>query len=177
MTEPAKSLDAEDDMPADLVTIDGYRLELTSSAAPEQYDVFDGATQIGWLKLRNGTFRATASESDVVVMKSRPKGNARFHRDERQDHLRLAVQRLKRFRQCAPDVGAQNKNELAPNSGATESHEALAETLRSQALRTTDDETSRSLLLAAHELEKMDQRIFSLEFVLRTINTSTKVEV
>ena len=39
-------------------TINGYRLILTCGACPEQYDVFDGDRQVGYLRLRHGHFRA-----------------------------------------------------------------------------------------------------------------------
>lgn len=38
-------------------TINGLRFELTCSMCPEQYEVFDGTKQVGYVRLRWGCFR------------------------------------------------------------------------------------------------------------------------
>ena len=39
-------------------SVDKYDVMMTCSACPEQYDVYKGANQVGYLRLRHGSFRA-----------------------------------------------------------------------------------------------------------------------
>jgi hypothetical protein len=63
------------------------RLVQTCGACPEQYDVFDGEEQVGYLRLRHGSF--TAVHPDVMgetVYSASPNGDGIFDSDER-DHF------------------------------------------------------------------------------------------
>lgn len=84
----------DDPWPSDLEIAD-LRLVCTCSACPEQYDVFDGDTQVGYLRLRHGYFRAdypdcggeTVYEADTV-------GDGVFAENERMPQLEKAVAAL-----------------------------------------------------------------------------------
>jgi ABC-type Fe3+ transport system substrate-binding protein len=63
------------------------RLVQTCGACPEQYDVFDGDEQVGYMRLRHGGF--TVSYPDVMgetVYSASPEGDGIFEPDER-DHF------------------------------------------------------------------------------------------
>lgn len=80
--------------------VDGFKLVCTSIACPEQYDVFDGDTQVGYLRLRHGFFRADYPDhGGVTVYESSTRGDGLFEDDERETELRNAVAALKKFRQ------------------------------------------------------------------------------
>ncbi len=71
--------------------IDGLRLE-GGGACPEQYEVFRGDQQVGYLRLRHGSF--TVSYPDVggeIIFQALPDGDGEFEDDERQHHLKAAV--------------------------------------------------------------------------------------
>ncbi|NDC55281.1 MAG: hypothetical protein EBZ69_00340 [Alphaproteobacteria bacterium] len=77
--------------------IDGCRLICTSSACPEQYDVFDNqtGTQLGYLRLRHGNFRADYLDcGGETVYAAKPTGDGMFNEDERLDYLNKAVAAL-----------------------------------------------------------------------------------
>lgn len=75
--------------------IEGAKLVRTCFACPEQYDVFLDEVQIGYLRLRHGTFRAEYPDcgGEVVYMAS-PEGDGIFCDDERTHFLTEAVQNL-----------------------------------------------------------------------------------
>lgn len=60
---------------------------------PEQYDVFDGETRVGYLRLRHGHFRADANLGNqaVTVYTGSPNGDGGFDDDERDYFLLQAV--------------------------------------------------------------------------------------
>lgn len=74
------------------------RLEKTSWAFPEQYDVFLGEQCIGYLRLRNGIFRADYPECSAfgenTVYMANPKGDGEFEDDEREHFLDEACKAL-----------------------------------------------------------------------------------
>lgn len=76
--------------------IEGLRLVCTSPACPEQYDVFDPqGTQIGYLRLRHGRFRADYPDcGGETVYVSNTKGDGVFEEDERIPELTNAVRKL-----------------------------------------------------------------------------------
>lgn len=93
--------------------IDGYRLVLTCVACPEQYDVFKGAEQVGYLRLRHGHFYASVPDvGGETVFEASPNGDGIFDDDERDGYLtqavaaiRMKVERgidLQRVRDAAP---------------------------------------------------------------------------
>jgi hypothetical protein len=69
--------------------IHGYRLELTCSACPEQYDVFDQAgTMVAYFRLRHGNFTVSVPDygGEVVYIAS-PQGDGIFEDSERLAYL------------------------------------------------------------------------------------------
>lgn len=85
------------DHESDLV-IDGYRLECTCYACPEQYDVYDGDKKVGYLRLRHGFFRADAPDClDETVYESETQGDGVFEESERMPELRKAIAAIKAF--------------------------------------------------------------------------------
>ncbi len=67
----------------------------TCESVPEQYDVFLGEEIVGYLRLRNGHFRAHlhGPEGDVVY-EADTRGDGCFEDDERDLHLAAAIARL-----------------------------------------------------------------------------------
>ncbi len=57
-----------------------YRIVQTCIAAPEQYDVFLGSLEVGYLRLRNGKFRADykAGPTETVYSYNDPQGRDDF---------------------------------------------------------------------------------------------------
>jgi hypothetical protein len=71
-----------------------YRLE-GGGSCPEQYDVFDGEKEVGYLRLRHGIFRADWTEGEpVTVYKACPVGDGAFASEEREKYLTAAVQAI-----------------------------------------------------------------------------------
>ena len=73
-----------------------YRLD-GGGCCPEQYDVFDGEKEVGYLRLRHGHFRAELTEhnhENKVVYRAEPKGDGSFYDDEREQYLTAAVQAI-----------------------------------------------------------------------------------
>lgn len=82
------------------IIIDGCRLEMTSLACPEQYDVFDAATgaQIGYLRLRHGYFRADVPEcGGETVYEADTRGDGMFDEDERMPQLTAAITAIRTY--------------------------------------------------------------------------------
>lgn len=78
--------------------IDGLRLVCTSAACPEQYDVFDGDRQVGYLRLRHGRFRADVPDcGGETVYEANPKGDGTFGDEERVSFLAKAVREIRRW--------------------------------------------------------------------------------
>lgn len=70
----------------------GYRLEQTCSACPEQYDVFKGDLEVGYLRLRHGYFRADFPTCGATtVYEANTHGDGVFEEHERTFHLTRAV--------------------------------------------------------------------------------------
>ena len=75
--------------------IEGCKLELTCQACPEQYDVYFCGFQIGYLRLRHGSFRASYPDyGGVTVSTASPRGDGIFDPDERIKYLTAAVKAL-----------------------------------------------------------------------------------
>lgn len=74
------------------IIIGEYRLVLTCDMCPEQYDVYRGNKQVGYLRLRHGYFCADVPKCDgQTVYEAEPKGDGSFEEDERAHYLREAV--------------------------------------------------------------------------------------
>lgn len=75
-----------------------FELVQTSSACPEQYDVYDDEGQVGYLRLRHGYFRAQAySPSGPVVYSAETIGDGIFDPSERERHLSAAVAAISEY--------------------------------------------------------------------------------
>ena len=74
------------------MNISGYTLVMTCGACPEQYDVFFGDEEVGYLRLRHGHFRA--EHMDEVVFEALPKGDGVFESYERVTYLRAAIEAI-----------------------------------------------------------------------------------
>jgi hypothetical protein len=74
-----------------------YRLE-GGGMCPEQYDVFDGEKEVGYLRLRHGSFAAyltgRATDWDAVYRSDAMQGDGCFEDDEREKFLTAAVQAI-----------------------------------------------------------------------------------
>lgn len=71
---------------------DKVRLVRTCAACPEQYEVFLGSTQIGYLRLRWGWFRGDYPDvGGETVLSVATKGQGSFTEDEREPLLTRAV--------------------------------------------------------------------------------------
>jgi hypothetical protein len=78
--------------------IDGLKLVCTCGACPEQYDVFDGDEQVGYLRLRHGWFRADVPHcGGETVHEAYPRGDGIFDDDERDAHLTEAVAAIRKW--------------------------------------------------------------------------------
>jgi len=70
-------------------------LKQTCSACPEQYDVFKDGSQVGYLRLRHGEFRADYGIcGGETVYEAEPAGDGVFEDDERGFYLAEAVKAL-----------------------------------------------------------------------------------
>jgi hypothetical protein len=78
-------------------SIMGCDLLLTCYACPEQYDVFLEGTQIGYLRLRHGSFAVSVLYRlgvDTLVYQAYTKGDGMFYEEEREHYLIHAVEAL-----------------------------------------------------------------------------------
>lgn len=91
-----QSTDAAWEWPEYPTEILGCKLVRTCSACPEQYDVFLEGEEVGYLRLRHGTFRAYYPNwmSDEVVYLANPEGDGVFTPEEREDYLTRAIEAL-----------------------------------------------------------------------------------
>jgi hypothetical protein len=73
-----------------------YRLVKTCGACPEQYDVFLGTEQVGYLRLRHGYFRADYPGcGHETVYEAHTRGDGCFNDDEERDlHLTRAIEAI-----------------------------------------------------------------------------------
>lgn len=77
------------------INVNGCFLIKTCSACPEQYDVYKGMVQIGYLRLRHGWFYADYPDcGGETVFEGTPKGDGAFEDDERDKYLSAAVDAL-----------------------------------------------------------------------------------
>lgn len=76
----------------------GCTLVMTCGACPEQYNVFFGDFQVGYLRLRHGVFTASyPNYRGPTVYHGYPKGDGCFDEDERMFFLKEAVDSLLAF--------------------------------------------------------------------------------
>lgn len=75
----------------------GFTLELTCNACPEQYDVFRDGEQVACLRLRNGLFRVECPDvMGEVVFHGYPGGDGCFDNIERVACLVRALREIQR---------------------------------------------------------------------------------
>lgn len=74
--------------------MDRIKLVETCGACPEQYDAYYKGDQIGYLRLRHGTFYCEYLPSGERVYESHPEGDGIFAEHERHHHLNLACNAL-----------------------------------------------------------------------------------
>jgi hypothetical protein len=73
------------------------RLEMTCAACPEQYEAFMGAQQVGYLRLRHGTFRVDVPDAGGrCVYAAETIGDGEFEDTEREYHLTRAKEAIAR---------------------------------------------------------------------------------
>lgn len=88
------------------------RLLKTCSGCPEQYEVFDGDKQVGYIRLRHGNLTVECPDcGGDLVYEASPDGDGEFEDHERDYFLRFAVDAIQRWmggerptRPEAPDV-------------------------------------------------------------------------
>lgn len=77
-------------------TISGLELRCTCPSHPEQYDVYDGETQVAYFRLRHGEFRVDVPHcGGETIYEAEPNGDGLFDADERQRYLTEAVAAVK----------------------------------------------------------------------------------
>lgn len=68
---------------------------MTCGACPEQYDVYLGEHNVGYLRLRHGFFYAQATDDGYVVYEARPEdSDGVFSEEDREEHLPKAIDTL-----------------------------------------------------------------------------------
>lgn len=69
-----------------------FTLKQTCDACPEQYDVFIGTQQVGYLRLRHGHFRCEYPVcGGEILYIGNPIGDGMFEEDERDIYLRHSL--------------------------------------------------------------------------------------
>lgn len=79
-----------------------FTLRLTCESCPEQYEVYKGEKQVGYLRLRHGIFRVDVPDSEVNGMKTvyvtnQCAGDGQFRSDEREYWLEEACRAIEMF--------------------------------------------------------------------------------
>jgi hypothetical protein len=82
--------------PLGILHILGCKLEMTCSTSPEQFDVFLDGTEIGYLRLRHGSFSVHYVPADDSLYTVFPKGDGCFDDEERVKYLTEAVEALQK---------------------------------------------------------------------------------
>lgn len=73
-----------------------FKLDKTCWACPEQYDVYLNGEQVGYLRLRHGSFRCDYPDcGGKTVFSAYPDGDGCFTEEERDPMLRKALAALK----------------------------------------------------------------------------------
>ena len=78
--------------------IHGYKLVLTCSACPEQYDVFDlSGTQVAYFRLRHGSFTVAVPDAGgEEVYSASPEGDGMFSDNERLKYLKKGIKAVQK---------------------------------------------------------------------------------
>lgn len=76
--------------------INGYKLDQTCGACPEQYDVYFNGKQVAYFRLRHGTFRVDVPDcGGKTIHVTHPKGDGCFAWEERDEELTKAIEAVK----------------------------------------------------------------------------------
>ena len=70
-----------------------FQLKQTCGGCPEQYDVFHKGEEVGYMRLRHGSFYA--EYRGRTVYEANPQGDGLFEWDERDHYLTEACQAIK----------------------------------------------------------------------------------
>lgn len=83
-----------------------YTLFQTCGACPEQYDVVRDGKQVGYLRLRHGTFRVDCPDcgNETVLRTSEVKGDGIFDCDERHFWLNAAIEAIDQHLYLNPEL-------------------------------------------------------------------------
>ena len=79
--------------------IEGYHLDQTCFACPEQYDVYDNAgAQVAYIRLRHSKLTVSCPDyGGTIVYSSITNGDGSFTRTERMQHLKIAVSAIQEW--------------------------------------------------------------------------------
>lgn len=76
--------------------VDGLRFVMTCSAFPEQYDVFHGERQVGYVRVRWGNFSVECPDcGGICVIDRAVDGFEQFSDEEREQCLKEAVAKIR----------------------------------------------------------------------------------
>lgn len=75
-------------------TIDGYGLERTCFACPEQYDVWKDGRVVGYMRLRHGWFYTAFDAGEEPIYEAEPESDGMFEAGERDGFLRAGIEAL-----------------------------------------------------------------------------------
>jgi len=86
------------------VIIDGLECRCTCPACPEQYEVFEGGEQVGYLRLRHGGFCAEVPDcgGEQVYYTEDQNGDGQFEDSERARFLQNAVDAIRQSMNSEP---------------------------------------------------------------------------
>ena len=165
---PTPSIDPEDAQPVAEQLIDGYRLVLTCPSCPEQYDMFEGETQVAYLRLRHGAFRVDSPDcGDTTILTMHPEGSGQFMPEERERFLKLAIESVRRYRSALEEIESKSRANDIGEPTAVLTDEALSEKLRELARSSQDAELTVHLIAAASRIQTLARIKDNLEFAIR----------
>jgi hypothetical protein len=73
----------------------GLRIELTSAACPEQYEIFKGDKQVAYYRLRHGAFRVDIPDcGGETIYEAEPNGDGIFDEKERLVYMTKALREV-----------------------------------------------------------------------------------
>ena len=105
--------------------IKGYTLVKTCDACPEQYDVFRNGKQVGYLRLRHGSFSVAYPDcGHRIIYFAHPEGDGIFEDHEREKYLNAAIDAIAAAEQEESPVNSRQQTlpggeDAVPNAGGT----------------------------------------------------------
>lgn len=81
------------------IIIDGYRLVMTCTGCPEQYEVLDSqGNEVAYLRLRHGHYTVSVPDfRGEVIYEAFPQGGGMFDDDERLKYLEESIKHIQRY--------------------------------------------------------------------------------